>query len=47
MRLMLSMGCPIPHRYGHAHGIYKDDVSNYVTGFIFGRNGALYSAGIQ
>src|SRR3989337_3852672 len=27
----------IPHRYGHAHGIYTDDVSNYVAGYIFGR----------
>lgn len=27
----------IPHRYGHSHGIYTDDVSSYAAGFIFGR----------
>ncbi len=27
----------IPHRYGHAHGIYKTDISEYVIAFIFGR----------
>src|SRR3990172_6453230 len=33
----------IPHRYGHAHGIYTDDVSNYATGFIFGREWEPYT----
>lgn len=27
----------IPHRYGHAHGVYRTDISEYVLGFIFGR----------
>lgn len=27
----------IPHRYGHAYGTYRHDVSSYLMGFIFGR----------
>lgn len=27
----------IPHRYGHAFGAYTADISEYVMGFIFGR----------
>jgi tetratricopeptide (TPR) repeat protein len=27
----------IPHRYGHAHGIYRTDISDHVLGYIFGR----------
>jgi|GEM_PF-382238 tetratricopeptide (TPR) repeat protein len=27
----------IPHRYGHAFGTYTADISEYVMGFIFGR----------
>lgn len=27
----------IPHRYGHAYGLYRTDISDYVLGFIFGR----------
>ena len=27
----------IEHRYGHAHGVYRSDVSNDVLAFIFGR----------
>lgn len=27
----------IAHRFGHAHGVYRYDVSDYVLGFIFGR----------
>jgi len=33
----------IPHRYGHAHGIYTDDVSSYAAGFIFGREWEPYT----
>jgi len=27
----------IPHRYGHAYGIYRADISEYLLAFIFGR----------
>lgn len=27
----------LPHRYGHAYGAYRTDVSDYVLGYIFGR----------
>lgn len=27
----------IQHRYGHAHGVYRSDVSDCVLGYIFGR----------
>ena len=27
----------IAHRYGHAHGVYRADISNHVLAFIFGR----------
>ena len=27
----------IAHRFGHAHGVYRYDMSDYVLGFIFGR----------
>lgn len=33
----------IPNRYGHAHGKYTDDISNYVAGFIFGREWEPYT----
>ncbi|NWF75584.1 MAG: tetratricopeptide repeat protein [Nitrospirae bacterium] len=33
----------IPHRYGHAFGTYFADVSEYVLGFIFGREWEPYA----
>lgn len=32
----------ITHRYGHAYGRYTEDISNYVIGFIFGREWEPY-----
>ncbi len=32
----------IPHRFGHAHGKYMADISNYVLAFIFGREWEPY-----